>query len=63
MIISAQLLLHQEESKFILSLFNFYIMPFIRRSEDTDPDFATLSSVEALVSHDAKYICEVPKLK
>jgi hypothetical protein len=38
-------------------------MPFIRRSEDTDPDFATLSSVEALVSHDAKYICEVPKLK
>lgn len=45
MTITVQLLLHQEESKFILSLFNFYITPFIRGSEDTDPDFATLHPV------------------
>lgn len=45
MIITVQLLLHQEESKFILSLFNFYITTFLRRSEGTDPDFATLCPV------------------
>lgn len=45
MIITVQLLLHQEESKFILPLFNFYITLFIRRNEGTDPDFAILYPV------------------
>ena len=63
MIITAQLLLHQEESKFILSLFNFYITIYKKKWRYWSSFCNTLSSVEALVFHDAKYICEFPKLK